>query len=48
MNRTAVLLADIPPEPAESAGPVVVVVVAAVVLVGVLALLWLARSRRRG
>ncbi|MEV6212811.1 hypothetical protein [Kitasatospora sp. NPDC051914] len=48
MNATAVLLADIAPEPRETAGPVVVVVVGLLVLAGVLALVWFARSRRRG
>ncbi|MCU7824775.1 hypothetical protein [Kitasatospora sp. DSM 101779] len=48
MNATTVLLADIAPEPADSAGPLVIVVVGALVVAGVLALLWFARSRRRG
>ncbi|MFD0528307.1 hypothetical protein ACFQ1I_16495 [Kitasatospora arboriphila] len=48
VNATAVLLADIAPEPADSAGPLVIVVVGALVVAGVLALLWFARSRRRG
>jgi uncharacterized protein (DUF983 family) len=48
VNATAALLADIAPEPADSAGTLVIVVVGALVVVGVLAMLWYARSRRRG
>jgi hypothetical protein len=42
-----VFVADIAPEPADSAGPVVIVVVAVLLVAGVLAVLWIARSRRR-
>ncbi|WP_354640425.1 hypothetical protein [Kitasatospora camelliae] len=41
-------LADIAPEPDVAGGPLVIVVVAAVVAAGVAVLAWLARSRRRG